>query len=58
MVDLLGHEPAQFVSAETAREMARAAYRRALRLRENPPVSLLGLTPGFATPSPSAMERG
>jgi hypothetical protein len=35
MMDFLGREPEQFVSSETAREMARAAYRRALRLRES-----------------------
>ena len=33
-VDFVGHEPDQFVSVEAARGLARAAYRRALELRE------------------------
>ena len=33
LVEYLGREPAQFVSAETAEQMARLAYRRAVRLR-------------------------
>ena len=33
LVEYLGHEPAQLVSAETAEQMARLAYRRAVRLR-------------------------
>ena len=33
LVEYLGHEPAQSVSAETAEQMARLAYRRAVRLR-------------------------
>ena len=35
MLDFLGFEPGQFVSEETARNMARAAYWRGMRLREN-----------------------
>ena len=35
MIDLVGVEPTQYVSPENAREMARAAYRRALALRED-----------------------
>ena len=33
LVEYLGHEPRQLVSAETAEQMARLAYRRAVRLR-------------------------
>jgi hypothetical protein len=33
MIDCLGAEPAQYVSASTARDMAVAAYRRGARLR-------------------------
>ena len=33
LVEFLGHEPAQSASAETAREMAKVAYSRAVRLR-------------------------
>ena len=42
MLDFLGFEPEQFVSEDTARSMARAAFRRARRLREKD-VPLLGL---------------
>ena len=42
MLDFLGFEPEQFVSEETARCMARAAFQRARRLRESD-VPLLGL---------------
>ena len=35
MIDFLGSEPEQYVSEETARAMARAAYRRAVALRED-----------------------
>ena len=35
MIDFLGSEPEQYVSEETARSMARAAYRSALTLRED-----------------------
>lgn len=47
MIDLLGHEPDQYVSSDTARKMAGAAYRRALTLREEeppaPPPPVLGI---------------
>ncbi len=50
MIDLVGHEPAQFVSAETARDIASATYHRATRLREGaPPVLGLGCTATIAT---------
>ncbi len=53
MIEFLGHEPTQYVSPETAREMARAAYNRALRLREGPaPVLGLGCTATIATDRP------
>ena len=35
MIDFLGHEPEQYVSQMTARDMSRAAYRRAMELRED-----------------------
>ena len=34
MIGFLGHEPEQYVSQENARDMAKAAYERALNLRE------------------------
>ena len=43
MLDFLGFEPEQFVSEDTARSMAKAAFRRARRLREKD-VPLLGLS--------------
>lgn len=53
MAEFLGHEPAQYVSSETAREMAESAYRRALRFREaNEPVVGLGCTAAIATDRP------
>ena len=42
MLDFLGFEPEQFVSEDTARSMARAAFRRARRLGDKD-VPLLGL---------------
>ena len=42
MLDFLGSDPEQFVSEQTARSMARGAFRRANRLREKD-VPLLGL---------------
>lgn len=58
MIDFLGHEPAQFVSPQTARDMAKAAYRRALRLREgdSPVVGLAG-TATIATNRPKRGEH-
>lgn len=35
MINFLGHEPDQYVSPGNARDMAKAAYERALTLREN-----------------------
>ena len=53
MVDFLGHEPEQYVSADTARDMARAAYRRGLRLREDDsPILGLSCTATIATDRP------
>ena len=50
MIELVGHEPGQFVSAETAQDIAAATYRRSLRLREGtPPVLGLGCTATIAT---------
>ncbi len=50
MIELLGHEPSQFVSAETARDIASATYKRSMRLREGaPPVLGLGCTATIAT---------
>ena len=50
MINLIGHEPPQYVSIETATDMARAAYNRALLMRESPvPVLGLGCTATIAT---------
>ena len=50
MIELVGHEPPQFVSAETARDIASATYKRSLQLREGtPPVLGLGCTATIAT---------
>ena len=50
MIGLVGQEPEQYVSAETARDMARACYQRALLLREgNAPVLGLACTATLAT---------
>ena len=50
MVELIGKEPAEFVSAETALEMARASHRRALELREgDAPVIGVACTATIAT---------
>ena len=58
MLDFLGFEPDQFVSEDTARSMARAAFRRAKRLREEV-VPLLGLacTATIATDRPKRGEH-
>lgn len=58
MVEFLGHEPAQFVSPATAKDMARAAYRRAVRLYENPPVSPLSKGGPRGVPSQGGTQRG
>ena len=43
LTELLGAAPASRCSPETARELAQAVYRRALRLRETPHTPVLGL---------------
>ena len=43
LTELLGAPPASRCSPETARELARSVYRRALRLRETPHTPVLGL---------------
>lgn len=56
MVEFLGREPAGYASAETAAEMAEAAYRRALALREaEAPVIGLACTATIAT---DRLKRG
>lgn len=59
MVDYLGSEPSQFVSADTARALARAAYFRAVRLREGgrQPVVGLGCSATIATDRPKRGEH-
>lgn len=58
MRELVGYEPDQFVSEKTAQDMARAGYRRALRLREGaPPVLGLGCTATIATDRPKRGEH-
>ncbi len=53
MIDLVGEEPAQYVSSENAREMARSSYRRGLALREDDsPVVGLACTATIATDRP------
>ena len=50
VTDYLGFEPGQFVSAETARSLARAAYFRAVDLRSgNSPVAGVACTATIAT---------
>ena len=56
MLDFLGFEPAQFVSEDTARSMACAAFRRAKRLKEKD-VPLLGLA-CTATIATDRLKRG
>ena len=53
MAQFLGHEPSQSVSPETAREMARAAYAKALDLRQRQePVVGVACTATIATDRP------
>lgn len=53
MIDFLGREPVQFVSPQTARDLARAAYRRGMGLREDgSPVIGLSCTATIATDRP------
>ncbi len=50
MIDLVGEEPAQYVSQQNAKDMARAAYRRGLRLVEDDsPVVGVACTATIAT---------
>ena len=52
-VDLIGHEPEQFVSSEAARDMAKAAYQRAVALRDGDcAVVGIGCTATIATDRP------
>jgi hypothetical protein len=44
LAEFLGASPAQAVSIDTAAAMARAAYRRALRLRAAPTTPVIGLS--------------
>ena len=58
MLEFLRFEPDQFVSEETARNMARAAYRRGMRLRENDlPVVGIACTATIATDRPKRGEH-
>jgi nicotinamide mononucleotide (NMN) deamidase PncC len=58
MIDLLGHEPPEFVSPENAAAMARAAYLRALRLRRYPqPVAGVSCTASLVTDRPKRGEH-
>jgi hypothetical protein len=53
MIGFLGHEPDQYVSPGNARDMAKAAYERALTLQEgNEPVLGLACTATLATDRP------
>ncbi len=53
MIYWVGREPDQYVSVENGRDMAKAAYRRALHLREGmEPVLGLGCTATIATDRP------
>ena len=53
MIDLVGQEPDQYVSAQNARDMAFAAYRRGLLLREDDsPVVGVACTATIATDRP------
>ena len=58
LIGFLGHEPEQFVSTQTATELAGAAYRRALRLREDQSPALgLACTASLATNRPKRGEH-
>jgi len=58
LIGFLGHEPEQYVSAETARALAAQAYRRALALREEDvPVVGLGCTATIITDRPKRGEH-
>ena len=58
MLDFLGFEPEQFVSEETARSLAKAAFRRARRLRDSDVPSVgLACTATIATDRPKRGEH-
>ena len=58
VVEFLGHEPDQFVSEQTALDIAHSAYRRGLHLRENnAPVAGVGCTATIATDRPKRGEH-
>jgi nicotinamide mononucleotide (NMN) deamidase PncC len=59
LTEFLGSSPTQAVSIETAAAMARAAYQRALRLREEETTPVLGLscTATLATDRPKKGEH-
>ena len=58
LADFLGHEPEQYVSPDTAREIARRAYLRAIRLRsEEDPVVGVACTATIATNRPKRGEH-
>ena len=50
LTEFVGHEPAQFVSEDTAKSMAQSAYKRALHLRDgSQPVVGIACTATIAT---------
>ena len=58
LAELVGYAPEQTVSRQTALDMARAAYRRALRLREGgAPVAGVACTATIATDRPKRGEH-
>ena len=58
LAELVGYAPEQTVSRQTALDMARAAYRRALRLREGgAPVAGVACTAAIATDRPKRGEH-
>lgn len=58
LAELVGYEPDQAVSKQTALDMARAAYRRALRLRDgSAPVAGVACTATIATDRPKRGEH-
>ena len=58
LTEFVGHEPSQFVSEQTAMDMARSAYKRALRLRDgSQPVVGIACTATIATDRPKRGEH-
>ena len=58
LTEFVGHEPAQFVSEDTAKAMARSAYKRALHLRDgSQPVVGVACTATIATDRPKRGEH-